>query len=289
MIEVSAKVLLDSVGPNRERVTTFELVMHRTAMGHLLTYRMFARNGESDRARSTDARIREAIANPAYPLEWPRNEKGMVGHEMLDGNELEVVKIVWNRAAMNAFESASLLYGGGKLLHKGVANLLIEPFIWHRVVLTSTGYGLQNFFRQRISPLARAEIRAIATKMKKAYEASVPQELPEHGWHLPYVTNYDDDARGTLVSRKLTSAGRCARVSYLSQGKIDPIRDIEIALLLLDPAEGEPHWSPFEHVCRIAGDGDPYGVGCLPGWWQMRHDMERAHNPEDFRWLTGNR
>ena len=42
-------------------------------------------------------------------------------------------------------------------VHKQVANRVLEPFMWHTVIITATDWD--GFWLQRCSPLAQPEIR----------------------------------------------------------------------------------------------------------------------------------
>ena len=57
-------------------------------------------------------------------------------------------------------------------VHKQVANRLLEPFMWHTVIVTATDWD--GFWLQRCSPLAQPEIRVVADAMRAAFDASDP-------------------------------------------------------------------------------------------------------------------
>ena len=94
--------------------------------------------------------------------------------------------------------------------------------------------------------------------------ASTPM-LVDRGWHLPLVPDYAElRADGFSVeSIARISAGRCARVSYLTHhGQRDPHADLTLCERLI--ASG--HLSPLEHVATPR----PGRHGNLREWQALR-------------------
>jgi thymidylate synthase ThyX len=152
-------------------------------------------------------------------------------------------------------------------VHKQELNRLLEPFLWHTVIVSATEW--ENFFELRCAPNAQPEIRAAALLMLEAMNASVPQALDYGQWHTPLL-QFDENALD-LETRRRVSAARCARVSYLTH---EGIREIERDLELYERLRGDRHLSPFEHVATPAPDGAFHAN--FRGWLQMRRDIETA-------------
>ena len=57
-------------------------------------------------------------------------------------------------------------------VHKQVANRLLEPFMWHTVIVTATEWD--NFFNLRCHPDAQPEIRLVAESMRAAVRPPSP-------------------------------------------------------------------------------------------------------------------
>lgn len=279
----SAKVIADSISPEGYRVTTMEVTMHRFVLAEFNTHRMFSRNSASSRAIPFKKQLERVTTNPAIPVVWAAEQKGMQG-----GDEIEHpdrAERAWLDARDSAVRWAELLATTG--VHKSIVNRLLEPFMWHTVIVTATEWD--NFFRQRCSPLAQPEIRVAAELMREAYETSSPGEVHYGGWHSPYLEHDDivaieDYVFGALqaeetnpeVEKLVTetmnkvSVARCARVSYLTHdGKRDPIEDLTLydRLVSADP----PHASPLEHVCTPSQKA--FTLGNLIGWEQLRHQV----------------
>ena len=69
----------------------------------------------------------------------------MQGGDDLDDATAAEARTVWDSIAQQTVGVAERLRGLG--LHKSVVNRLLEPYMWHTVVVTSTAWD--NFFAQR--------------------------------------------------------------------------------------------------------------------------------------------
>ena len=297
-----AKVIADSVSERGHRVTTIEVRLHRFVLAELNTHRVFSRNSASSRAIPLRKQVERVLAEPALPLEWPAEQAGMQGGAPLSDYALDQARTEWLMASQDAAKYASRLHALGheadERLHKSLPNRLLEPFMWHTVVITSTEW--ENFFLQRLSTQAQPEIRVAAEMMHEAFSNSTPRLLGEGEWHTPYLS---DEEKATLsrVDAAQISAARCARVSYLSHdGKRDLDADLGLYQRLVN-AHPAWHGSPLEHVAT------PWSVNCerqdrtfpdihgewqriirevprfgnLLGWRQLRLEVEAeyAHTP----------
>lgn len=271
-----AKVILDSISPDGDRLTTMEVRMHRFVLAEFNTHRIFSRNSASSRAIPILKRIADVWNSLAWPVEWGSNKPGMQAGEELTGWNLTAVKTIWKMISVLCCGAAWLMHRLG--LHKQVANRVLEPFLWHTVVVTSTEW--QNYFSQRCSPLAQPEIRAVSDMMKKAYDESVPQPVDtfgSRGWHLPYLTDTErqdlaayGDTDGLLSNMVMCSVARCARVSYKSYSYRESVkgRREEISLFKKLATAEPPHLSPMEHVAIPFVFNE---TGNFKGWKQLRH------------------
>ncbi|MEN9852236.1 MAG: hypothetical protein RI996_179, partial [Candidatus Parcubacteria bacterium] len=146
-------------------------------------------------------------------------------------------------------------------------NRILEPYGFHTVIVTGTHW--RNFLALRCSRNAQPEAQDFGLAIAKAMQASASKELDTEGWHLPYVQ--EEDLREITDPETLAkiSAGRCARVSYLTQdGRRSLDADITMCRRLLEGG----HMSPFEHQARPRRFNEPSGVsGNLhPPWAQHR-------------------
>lgn len=271
----NAIVIADSVSPTGQRLTTVTVTLHRFVLAELNTHRVLSRNSASSRAIPVRRQLDRVADDPAWPLQWPREQRGMQGGDELDGQDYAEARELFDDVHRYATERVRRYLDEHEeppsRLHKSLVNRLLEPFMWHTVILTGTDW--EGFFDQRVSELAQPEIAAPAKAILEAVAASEPTLVDYGDWHLPYTADLDVDLRSALK----ISAARCARVSYLTHdGVRDPEKDLELynKLTSADPM----HASPFEHQATPAPQGLP-APGNLRGWFQQRHWVEQGDDP----------
>ena len=287
---ISAKVIEDSVcaGSGR-RMTTLQLRYPRIIHAECKTHRVLriddaeveflreislmddpdlSRNASSSRAIPVELLIQEARTNPAMPVRFGANQKGMQdkGGDHTAKIYGETAEVVWRRAAASAAIYAEAFMDAG--YHKQVANRLLEPFTHINVVVTATEWT--NFFGLRCHADADPTMRALADAMSDAMAASFPHILELGEWHLPYVSaNERRDC--TLRECLIMSAARCARVSYNKHDGSSPSLEDDLALYNKLVTAELLHASPLEHQ----GTPDPAATseslwGNLVGYIQYR-------------------
>jgi thymidylate synthase ThyX len=260
-----ARVLLDSRSPAGIRLTTLEVTFPRFVLAEFNTHRVLSKNSASSRAVPSAKLIERAEENPVVPLEWGRNRAGMSASDELSSGDAQAAQRAWLAARDDAVRHARELLELN--VHKQELNRILEPFLWHTVIVSGTEW--QNFFSLRCAPNAQPEIRAAALLMREAMEASVPVKLELGEWHMPLLA--PDESGLDLDVRRRISAARCARVSYLThEGK----REIERDLELFERLRVDRHLSPFEHVATPAPDSAFHAN--FRGWIQMRREIEAA-------------
>lgn len=277
-MSIDAKILADSVNPDGVRLTTFELRYPRFIHSELMTHRMFSRNAASSRAIPIQKMIRAVIKDPAMPVWWGRNQKGMQAQEELKGWRRWLVVTIWLMARWFAVLVAWTLW---KLdLHKQIANRVLEP--WSHITVILTGTDFSNFYNLRAHPDAQPEFQQLAYLMKNVHELNIPRCLAWGDWHLPLVS---DDPNSELhvpldcPDRAKVSAGRCARISYLTH---DGRRDLDEDVKLCERLSRSGHWSPMEHPAR-AVQGIGYS-GNFRGFVQFRKTFAGEAGPGEKKW-----
>jgi thymidylate synthase ThyX len=279
---VKARTVLDSISYEGHRLTTFEVRMHRFVLAEFNTHRVFSRNSASSRAIPLNRQLERVREDLAMPLKFPAEQPGMSGwDEVLD---VGLAREEWQMAAFDAANHAEAL--GALGVHKSVVNRLLEPFMWHIVVVTATSYG--NFFGLRVNPGAQPEIHLAAGLMESLFLDSAPTKLNDGEWHLPFIQEDEQDMPNDIAVK--VSAARCARVSYLTH---NGVRDYEQDVQLYDKlTSARPmHASPLEHVATPYHDNvdevivvsRPSGrtkvlklprYGNFIGWHSHRMDVE---------------
>lgn len=254
---IRARMVADSVSETSGvRLCTMELRFHRFILPEFNTHRVFSRNASSSRAIPVDRMIRTIEADPAIPVHWGANQKGMQAGEELDtivlspfsGRAMSPKEVWMEFADLHAVKYAKAFSDAG--YHKQIVNRLTEPFQYVNVVVTATEWD--NFFRLRLHPAAQPEIQELAKIMKACMdEYSTPRELCVNEFHLPYISRFDakgevDYTANTGEDAIKQSVARCARVSYRTHDGNEPTleEDVRLFTTLKDMS----HLSPFEHV-----------------------------------------
>ncbi|MET0305429.1 MAG: FAD-dependent thymidylate synthase [Solirubrobacterales bacterium] len=301
-----AKVLADSQSPAGYRLTTLEATFPRFVLAEFNTHRVFSRNSASSRAIPIAKQLRRVLEEPYVPIEFGSNQPGMQAGAALEGEKREAAEREWLRGRDDAVRRVLGLVADPETVaehddpfdalqeveeairdrsqpaewlnvHKQVANRLLEPFMWHTVIVTATEWD--NFWNLRCHPDAQPEIRLVAETMREVAAASEPEELAEDEWHLPLVRSEDRDQVGSIEDLIKVSAGRCARVSYLTHaGKRDLAADVELHDRLLESG----HMSPLEHPARPLSEDELAATewsGNFRGWFPYRKSIKGEANP----------
>lgn len=270
-----------------DRLLSMVVRFPRCILSEINTHRVFSRNSASSRARALSTTVREIMEDPYIPL-FTRNQRGMHGRYVSSAHRKHATE-QWLQARDHAVAGTlnMLLYDGGPesvvdagsirdrweewvdlyyqkyksddptvlSVHKQNSNRLLEPFMWHEAIISSTYWG--NFFDLRDHEEAQPEIRAIARLMRVAAESSVPQS----SWvHAPFSeeayaqssaegsekfpVDTVEDFWKSYRDVFMDSAGDCARVSYASKLETGSTASRKLGERLLSAG----HMSPFEHV-----------------------------------------
>jgi len=281
---IKAEIVADSINPHGCRLTTFVLRFPRIVLAELNTHRMFSRNSTSSRAIPFETMLKMVQTDPFIPIRFQKDHKGMQGIEYFEGQEREQCVVDWLKARDAAVQAATSF---SMPVTKQLRNRLLEPFMWHTVIVSATEY--ENFFALRAHKDAEIHIEALAYRMLEAYNVSKPKSLAVGEWHVPFGEQIDDSrllealSAGFGISpigmdiesptgimdglkRKIAIA-RCARVSYTNfEGKDDYVADIKLCDRLF--GNNPKHLSPTEHVARC--EDHSQFVGNFRGWTQMR-------------------
>jgi thymidylate synthase ThyX len=270
---IEAKIICDSVGPNGIRLTTFLLKYPRFIHSEFMTHRMFSRNASSSRAIPFEKQVDMILADPAMPIEFRQNKKGMQAGDVLE--DQEECKQLWLQSMNEVIKYAKELHS--KKVHKQYVNRLLEPYSHISVVCTGTEYA--NFFALRHHSMAQPEIAELARLMWEAYKNNTPKQVPAGYWHLPFVSvpnlPVNEIKWESLIK---SSVARCARVSYLNhEGKESTVEeDAKLYDRLLK--ENPKHSSPAEHQAAahplIYNNEVLKWSGNLKGWSQYRKQIK---------------
>lgn len=162
--KISAKILLDSITKRKLRITTYELMFPRSILAELNTHRMFSKNSASSRAIPFEKMLISVLENPYIPIAFQKDHKGMQGSVYIADKTSWTRRIdQWLYARDLAVLAANKLYSeipdyeleqdnkaifeDTESVTKQNCNRLLEPFLYHTVLLTATEYD--NFFKLR--------------------------------------------------------------------------------------------------------------------------------------------
>ncbi len=286
---ISAKVICDSVAPNGCRLTTMEWTYPRFIHSEIMTHRKLSKNSASSRAIPLSKMIQRIEDNPVFPIHWGKNEKGMQASEELDLESKLMAARTWLSARREAIKEAKKLEDIG--IHKQIGNRILEPWMWITIIVSATNF--ENLFALRCHPAAEPHFQNLAYKAREALDHSLPTKLEWGEWHLPLfghlgkgdvLEDWMIDKVSDPLSWAKVSAGRCARVSYLThEGKRDYNEDIKLYERL---SSSIPlHASPLEHPAKAIEPEKNYDIIALktdwgnfdPGWIQLRKLHENEH------------
>ena len=282
--QVTVEVIADSLTEAGVRGTTLKLRYPRFIHAEFMTHRMFARNASSSRAIPVEKMIEQVENEPAIPVRWGREGKGMQDHGELLPIDQEYCLDKWLEARDHAVMIAKDLIRMPERPHKQVVNRLLEPWQFITVLCTSTDYG--NFVHLRDHKDADPTMGLLGKLVHEAMLKSTPRPLKHYDYHLPFVSEADieDLAVGTQDSDEVikkaiqVSVARCARVSYNNFDGTRSTYEQDKALYKRLVGSKPMHASPTEHqFCpdRFIGGRweNPELHGCLEGVIQFRKTL----------------
>lgn len=310
--KISAKIVADSVCPRGHRITSMVLVFPRYILAEFNTHRMLSRNSASSRAIPFKKMVHAVKSDPFIPLQWMKDHKGMQGNEFLKGFKAKLCSFFWILASRMAILMARILHMTG--LTKQLCNRILEPFMWHSVLVTATEWD--NFFFQRANKGADIHMQVLAHAMLDTMNSYIPVKKKEGEWHIPFQGEINDDLVIPLVSPDTNSeqslwdaveplfikiaTAKAARISYTSVGQ-EQQEDYAADIKLHDKLWDYPHPSPFEHCAQVPTQYEynanrvttciKYNVpvyhlgvfGNFYGWKQYRKMLPNENHRDDFR------
>lgn len=243
----TATIIADSIPCDGylNRITTLELEFPRIILAEFNTHRALSRNAASTRAIPVMTQIQYVVNRYFEPSPFTLNQSGMEANAPVEGwFRTRAVSFLWNLSRRVSIFSAKFLCRIG--VSKQHAGRILEPYSMVKVVVTATEWA--NFFWLRRHPSAQPEIRALADAIFSAMENSIPVQLKEGEWHVPYYkqgTWREIDGKHTSREEAIAISASCAaQVSYRkNDGSAEKAKKIYERLVESKPV----HASPFEH------------------------------------------
>jgi hypothetical protein len=264
---IESQIVLDSINPAGNRLTTWMLTYPRFIHSEIMTHRSASRNSASSRAIPSEKLIADIIDNPTCFEQVGRKNKGMQAQEICTPEQYQKFHNDWFTLCTEAIEFADKW---SKSVAKQVVNRALEPWMHMTVIFTMCSH--KNFFRLRAHPAAQPEFQVLAYGMLDKYLKSTPQELPWGEWHLPGLDEKAADMMNIRDKLKIVTALAC-RASYSA------FKDgigIDDAIRIHDRGVEMRHWSPFEHPAlatprHALSNFDEDGI--CSGWAQYRKNF----------------
>ena len=159
------EILADSLSSQGHRLTTFKVTYPRIIHAEMCRHRILSRNTASSRAIPFEKMVKDVEEDPFIPIAWQKSHKGMQGTEYWidddtvtvdEGDEYERYTKIYSATEhfiTEWLEARDLAIAQSYELNrlgvtKQLCNRLLEPFMWHTVLLTGTEF--ENFFELRL-------------------------------------------------------------------------------------------------------------------------------------------
>ncbi len=284
---ICATIIADSKNMYGHRLTSYVWTFPRFILAEVNTHRMLSRNSASSRAIPFKTMVNKVMDHPFIPIKWMKDHKGMQGAEYFENDyDSEELSAWWLGARDKAVAFAKDLNKIG--LTKQMCNRLLEPFLWHTIIITGTEW--ENFFALRADDAAEIHFQKLAYMALEQANLSKPKLLKPGEWHIPFGDNLDQDRVAKLaptfmdmisVRLKIATA-RNARISYTNfEGKDDYAADVK----LHDKLFSYPHASPFEHCGQAMGpeqfNNNRLQSGNFTGFTQYRKTLKNENRSDE--------
>lgn len=190
MTKISAQMIAHSKHfMTGKEIATMVVTFPRFILAEFNTHRMFSRNSASSRAIPFEKMLKAVKENPFVPIAWQKDHKGMQGTEYETGSGVDANISSWLSARNKAVDVAEELSAGD--CTKQLCNRLLEPFMWHTVIVTATEW--ENFFHLRCPQYSLFhENMPMSFRSKKDFLAHVHQvKAPEFKNQYDNLTELD--------------------------------------------------------------------------------------------------
>jgi thymidylate synthase ThyX len=207
MKKIEAKIVADSINLQGNRITSFLLTYPRFIHSELMTHRLFSRNSASSRAIPFNKMVKMIEEDPFIPIAWQKDHRGMQGNDyIVDPAAINNLRSQWLNASHNSLGAARQLNLGayqidvakdleGNIMRgftrkdlpdtsvtKQLCNRLLEPFMWHTVLVTATEW--KNFFELRCPHYELSGISSKRIYSRKDYKKIIDELSANEGFDI---------------------------------------------------------------------------------------------------------
>lgn len=237
------RVERDSISPEGERLITLVCKSPKFLDAQWQKHRNLSISASSDRAIPTATLLDRDIYIPDTLY---RNCPGMAGKELLTPEQVaDVQEHIRNLYDITCGAVDTIQEGWN--LHKQHINRYLAPWTFQTLVVTGNARWFEDLVRLRATEHAQPEFRKQALEIDAILSDHSPTELGKWDWHLPFVTEEEQDTTLCVTTLSRLSASRAARASYAKQDA-PPNREEDLARYKRLVDEG--HLKPLEHAAR---------------------------------------
>jgi thymidylate synthase ThyX len=180
---IKAEIVADSINAAGNRITSMVVTFPRFILAELNTHRMFSRNSASSRAIPFEKMVKSVEENPFIPMAWQKDHKGMQGTKYFTEEESKTLRRDWLSCRNEVLAKAKELAEQG--VTKQLCNRLLEPFMYHTVIITATDW--ENFFALRCPRYEIPNSRGFEGKQFRSRK-NVINALDSHGGYPQSVS-----------------------------------------------------------------------------------------------------
>ncbi len=221
---IQAKIVADSIGPNGDRLTTMEIVFPRYILAELNTHRMLSKNSASSRAIPFSKMVQSVQDNPFIPYAFQKEHSGMQGMEYFtEEDDITYLTDMWIEGLNSAIERAKVLtnkeaFIDKKGLTKQLANRPLEPFMYHKVLVSGTEW--ENFFNLRCPSYALLDDEGNHIEKYAKSKKEWCNIMNDKGTNIHYTTDYT-----TLDWLKINKGQADIHMMFLAEAIYDAINE----------------------------------------------------------------
>lgn len=189
---IQAKTVADSKNQFGNRLFTTIVTFPRIILAEKNTHRMLSKNSASSRAIPYRKMVETMFGENNLrftPIAWQKEHKGMQGSEYFtDPQDIQEIQEIWDEAARNALMSSEKLNKKG--VTKQLCNRLLEPFMWHTVIVSGTEW--ENFFALRCPKYAlRFGNEVLYYRSRKDYIKSLSKVSSDPDFQKEVIGRYE--------------------------------------------------------------------------------------------------
>lgn len=176
MNQIKAEIKADSINTRGDRITSMLLTLPRFILAELSKHRMFSMSSASSRAIPFKKMVEMVKDDPFVPIAFQADHKGMQGTEYLTGDDAKFARNRWLQIAAETTHNAHFIHNVN--VTKQLCNRILEPFMWHQVLVTATEWD--NFFELRCPVYEHSYLKNCVFKSKRDLRNALSKYASDH-------------------------------------------------------------------------------------------------------------